>query len=85
MTDKSPLFISANELLAHSIELYTQGNERKYKFVILHLANAVELILKDRIIDIGKSIYREKKMIQLEFGRLLQSLKKLKKYQNAQL
>lgn len=52
MSDKSPLFVSASELLAHAVELYTEGNERKFKFVILHLA-AVELILKDRLIDSG--------------------------------
>lgn len=61
MSDDSPLFVSAIELLAHSTELYTQGNERKYKFAILHLANAVELILKDRLIDKGVSIYIPKK------------------------
>ena len=61
MSDKSPLFVSAAELLAHATELYTQGNERKYKFVILHLANAVELILKDCLIDKGISIYIPKK------------------------
>jgi hypothetical protein len=58
MSDKSPLFVSASELLAHAIELYFEGIERKYKFVILHLANAIELILKDRIIDSGLSIYK---------------------------
>ena len=58
MSDKSPLFVSASELLAHAIELYFEGIERKYKFVILHLANAIELILKDRIIDSGSSIYK---------------------------
>jgi hypothetical protein len=58
MSDKSPLFVSASELLAHAIELYFEGTERKYKFVILHLANAIELILKDRIIDSGSSIYK---------------------------
>jgi hypothetical protein len=58
MSDKSPLFVSSSQLLAHSIELYTQGDERKYKFVILHLANAIELILKDRVIDLGISIYK---------------------------
>jgi len=57
MSDKSPLFSSSVELLAHSIELFAQGNERKYKFVILHLANAIELIFKDRLIDKGVSIY----------------------------
>ena len=58
MSDKSPLFVIASELLAHAIELYFEGAERKYKFVILHLANAIELILKDRIIDSGSSIYK---------------------------
>ena len=61
MSDKSPLFVSAMELLAHATELYTLGDERKYKFVILHLANAIELILKDRLIDKGVSIYVPKK------------------------
>jgi hypothetical protein len=57
MSDKSPLFVSAMELFAHATELYTAGKPRKYKFVILHLANAVELILKDRLVDKGISIY----------------------------
>lgn len=61
MSDKSPLFVSAVELLAHGTELYSQGNERKYKFVILHLANSVELILKDRLVDKGVSIYLQRK------------------------
>lgn len=61
MSDKSPLFVSAVELLAHAVELYSQGNERRYKFVILHLANAVELILKDRLVDKGVSIYLQRK------------------------
>lgn len=60
MSDKSPLFISALELLAHSTELFAQKHTKKYKFVILHLANAVELILKDCIIDQGISIYQAK-------------------------
>ncbi|MCH7764755.1 MAG: hypothetical protein IIB95_13640 [Candidatus Marinimicrobia bacterium] len=60
MSDKSPLFISALELLAHSTELFAQKNPKRYKFIILHLANAVELILKDCIIDQGISIYEEK-------------------------
>lgn len=65
MSDDSPLFVSSIELLAHATELYTQGNERKYKFVILHLANAIELILKDRLIDKGESIYVPKKSLTI--------------------
>ena len=57
MSDKSPLFVSALELIAHATELFAQKNPKKYKFVILHLANAVELILKDCMIDQGISIY----------------------------
>lgn len=57
LSDKSPLFISSLELLAHATEIYTQNNQKKFKFIILHLANAIELILKDRMIDKGISIY----------------------------
>lgn len=59
MNYKSPLFISAMELLAHSTELYAQKNHKKYKFIILHLANSVELILKDKLIASNCSIYIE--------------------------
>jgi hypothetical protein len=34
MSDKSPLFVSASELLAHAIELYFEGIERKYNSMI---------------------------------------------------
>ena len=57
MSDKSPLFVSSLELIAHATELFAQKSPKKYKFVILHLANAVELILKDCMIDQGVSIY----------------------------
>jgi uncharacterized protein YutE (UPF0331/DUF86 family) len=58
MSDKSPLFVSALELLAHATELYASGKPPKHKFVVLHLANAIELIVKDRLIDLGASIYK---------------------------
>ncbi len=57
MSDDSPLFISSLELIAHATELFAEEDSRKYKFVILHLANAIELILKDCVIDQGTSIY----------------------------
>jgi hypothetical protein len=76
VSDDSPLFVSAIELLSHSVELYVSGEERKYKLVILHLANAVELILKDRLIDLGESIYLRGKPITISiwesFDRLCQ-------------
>jgi hypothetical protein len=61
MSDKSPLFVSALELLAHATELYASGNPRNNKFVILHLANAIELVLKDCLIEHGISIYKNPK------------------------
>lgn len=57
---KSPLFVSSIELLAHATELFGEKNERKFKFVILHLANSIELILKDKLLTEGKSIYSTK-------------------------
>ncbi len=57
MSEKSPLFISAMELLSHGVELLQQNDGRKNKFVVLHLSNAVELLLKDMVIDCGESIY----------------------------
>lgn len=60
MSDKSPLFVSSMELIAHAVELYRANKPRKFKFVILHLANSVELILKDLLIDKGESIYKPK-------------------------
>lgn len=60
MSYNSPLFVSTLELLAHATELFVDDNynQKKYKFVILHLSNAVELILKDCLIDQGVSIYK---------------------------
>lgn len=78
MSDSSPLFISAAELLIHSVELFKQVDERKYKFIILHLANAVELILQDRLIDAGKSIYESTKPVTISIWKALDTLDKLR-------
>lgn len=61
MASRSPLFQSSIELLGHSIEHFNTGNELDRKLVILHLANAIELILKDTILDQGISIYKNPK------------------------
>lgn len=57
MSEKSPLFISSMELLGHALELLEINDDKKYKFIVLHLSNAVELLLKDMVIDIGQSIF----------------------------
>jgi hypothetical protein len=77
MSEKSPLFNSAVELLAHSIELFTQGKEQKYKFIILHLANAIELICKDRLIDKGVSIYEKNSNRTLPIWTVFTELEKV--------
>ena len=57
MSERSPLFISAMELLGHALELMEVNDDKKNKFIVLHLSNAVELLLKDMVIDVGQSIY----------------------------
>jgi hypothetical protein len=49
------------ELLGHSISHYNGKKELDRKLLILHLANAVELILKDLVLDAGQSIYKNAK------------------------
>lgn len=61
MGEGSPLFHSALELLAHAIEHYAAGQDRDRKFMVLHLANAAELLLKDCMLDAERSIYRNPK------------------------
>ena len=61
MAYTSPLFQSSFDLFSHSIEHFNLGTERDRKFVIMHLANAVELIFKDLMLDLGLSIYKNPK------------------------
>lgn len=61
MAYTSPLFQSSLDLFSHSIEHFNMGTEKDRKFVILHLANAVELIFKDLMLDLGLSIYKNPK------------------------
>jgi hypothetical protein len=78
MGDGSPLFHSALDLLAHACEHYLCGKEneeRDRKFVILHLANAVELLLKDRLLDLQISIYENPKNTK-SITRVLNDLEK---------
>jgi hypothetical protein len=61
MAIESPLFQSAMELLGHSFSHFNGSKELDRKLVILHLANAIELILKDLVLDSGESIYKSPK------------------------
>ncbi len=61
MAYESPLFQSSLELFSHSVEHFNWGTEKDRKFVILHLANSVELIFKDLLLDLGESIFKNPK------------------------
>lgn len=80
MSDRSPVFISAAELLIHSVELFRQvdANDRNYTFIVLHVANAVELLLQDRLIDAGESIYDSRKSTKITIWKILDALRKLR-------
>ncbi len=58
------------------MELFRQGQERKYPFIVLHLANAVELLLQDRLVDAGQSIYETTKPVPLPVLKIFDLLKK---------
>lgn len=61
MAIESPLFQSSMELLGHSVTHFNGVSELDRKLVILHLSNAVELLMKDMVLDSGKSIYKNPK------------------------
>ncbi|MCP4746324.1 MAG: hypothetical protein GY874_09320 [Desulfobacteraceae bacterium] len=61
MAIESPLFQSSMELLGHSISHFNSAEELDRKLVILHLANSIELILKDMVLDSETSIYKNPK------------------------
>ena len=68
MAFESPLFQSSMELLGHSVEHFVALDELDRKLVILHLANAVELIFKDLMLDGGCSIYKASKETVTIYG-----------------
>lgn len=75
MGDGSPLFHSALDLLAHACEHYLIDKERDRRFVILHLTNAIELLLKDRLLDLQISIYENPKQTK-SITKVLSDLEK---------
>ncbi len=54
----SPMLRHALESFEHGLEHYLDGTERSRKFAILHIDQAIELFLKERVIQAGKSIYK---------------------------
>ncbi len=68
MAIESPLFQSSMELLGHSFSHFNGTKELDRKLLILHLANAIELILKDLVLDLGESIYKGPKETITVYG-----------------
>jgi hypothetical protein len=64
------------ELLSHAVELLEQDDGRKNKFVVLHLSNAVELLLKDIVIDCGESIYEANSKNTINIWSALKTVEK---------
>ena len=61
MATEFPSFQSSMELFGHSISHFNSGAELDRKLLILHLANAIELLLKDLVLDTGESILSQSK------------------------
>jgi hypothetical protein len=55
---QSPIFKHAIESFEHGLEHYLDGTEKSRKFGLLHIDHAIELLLKERCVRLGKSIYK---------------------------
>jgi hypothetical protein len=55
---QSPMFMHAVESFEHGLEHYLDGSEKGRKFALLHIDQAIELLLKEKVVQIGKSIYK---------------------------
>jgi hypothetical protein len=64
------------ELLSHAVDLLEQNDGRKNKFVVLHLSNAVELLLKDMVIDYSESIYEANSKTTINIWTALKIIEK---------
>lgn len=62
---KSPILKSAIESLEHGLDHSTKKTPKDWRFAILHVDQAVELILKEKLVLMGKSIYKGKKSLNL--------------------
>ena len=67
------MFLHALESFEHGIFHYLEGEDKDRKFAFLHLDQAVELLLKEKAVRIGKSIYK-KDNTTLYFHEVFKSL-----------
>lgn len=55
----SPLLAFAMDSFEEAVKKYVEGTEKSNKFCVMHCDNAVELILKEKLRDMGVSIYEK--------------------------
>ena len=58
-TPQSPMLKHAIESFEHGLEHYLEGSDKSRKFSFLHIDQSIELLLEEKAIQIGKSIYRQ--------------------------
>lgn len=56
--NQSPMFKHAIESFEHGLEHYLDGSDKSRKFAFLHIDQAIELFLKEKVVQIGRSIYK---------------------------
>ena len=77
LTKLSPMFKHAIESFEHGLEHYLDSSPKSRKFALLHIDQSIELILKEKIVRIGKSIYKSDGST-LNLYESFKSLKELK-------
>lgn len=70
----SPMLVHAIESFQHGIEHYLDGTATSRKFAILHIDHSLELFLKEKVVSLGKSLYKSDGQT-LSFHETLNSLK----------
>ena len=55
----SPILRHALESFGHGIYHYLDGTELGRKFALLHIDHAIELLLKEKVVCLGESIYKK--------------------------
>ncbi len=55
---QSPMFLHAVESFEHGLQHYLDGTNKSRKFALLHIDQAIELFLKEKVVRLGKSIYK---------------------------
>ncbi|MDD5584759.1 MAG: hypothetical protein PHV55_06870 [Candidatus Omnitrophica bacterium] len=82
--NKSPMLKHAVESFEHGLEHYLDGSDKSKKFAILHVDQSIELFLKEKIVQLGKTIYKSDGTT-LNLHESFQSLKDLKIYEQPRI